>query len=402
MRPLCVDRPGWPGHGAPRSGRGFSLIELLVVLAIVAVLASIFIPYLLSVRERNNRVRCAENLRRIGLALSAYANDNRGVFPRVVYDQPDAAHSYTCFTGPDDADPFAPGSAVSPNDVTASLWLLVRQQYIGDGYEPVTDIFVCPSSRDWADPMADASGRAVAPRQRGNFREPANLSYSYCSPFSDATRFGMRSDTVLPGFAVMADKNPGVARLSGAAMPPYGAVPLDMARANSANHGGAGQNVLFGDMHVDFETSPYCGVDGDNIYTAVATRPIFTGIQPDMRVPGYTGQDIGPAWQTDSYLVPTATDVARSPLAKSPTTAPAIAATAPATTTAAPAARPRPSMPPGGVTSPASTQVTHPPTVMPASAPASRPSVPTLPQLAPTSSASTAPAATVPSTTSAP
>src|SRR5690348_10610215 len=47
------------------SRRGFSIVELLVVLAILVILASIFIPYLGTVRESERRVRCADNLRLI-------------------------------------------------------------------------------------------------------------------------------------------------------------------------------------------------------------------------------------------------------------------------------------------------------------------------------------------------
>src|SRR4051794_30308473 len=62
---------------------GFSLIELLVVVAIVVILFSIFIPYALKVREMDRRVRCAEGLRAIGRALSQYADRNGHDYPRV-------------------------------------------------------------------------------------------------------------------------------------------------------------------------------------------------------------------------------------------------------------------------------------------------------------------------------
>src|SRR5437763_13897535 len=54
--------------------RAFSIVELLVVLAIVAILASIFIPYLATVRESERRVRCADNLRLVMQALHNYAS----------------------------------------------------------------------------------------------------------------------------------------------------------------------------------------------------------------------------------------------------------------------------------------------------------------------------------------
>src|SRR5512145_2767236 len=126
------------------SKSGFTIVELLVVLGIVVILASIFIPYLLSIRERSNRTRCANNLRQIRDALVAYASNNDQNFPRVVYDEQDNPNGYVAFSGPDDPDPFAPDSAVLPNDVSASLWLLVRRGLITN-----PSVFTCPSSSDW-------------------------------------------------------------------------------------------------------------------------------------------------------------------------------------------------------------------------------------------------------------
>ena len=60
---------------------GFTLIELLVVIGIIAVLAALLFPAIGRVQENANGVKCAGNLKQIGVALILYASENNGNFP---------------------------------------------------------------------------------------------------------------------------------------------------------------------------------------------------------------------------------------------------------------------------------------------------------------------------------
>jgi type II secretory pathway pseudopilin PulG len=65
---------------------GFTLVDLLVSMAIIAVLISLLLPSLSGIREATRRVICSSNLRQIGLGLEMYSDDSKGELPPTEWD----------------------------------------------------------------------------------------------------------------------------------------------------------------------------------------------------------------------------------------------------------------------------------------------------------------------------
>ncbi len=69
------------GRRYPRSP-GFTLIEVLVVVAIIALLIAILLPSLSRAREQTRQTMCLSNLRQQGVGFSTYSADNKALLPR--------------------------------------------------------------------------------------------------------------------------------------------------------------------------------------------------------------------------------------------------------------------------------------------------------------------------------
>jgi prepilin-type N-terminal cleavage/methylation domain-containing protein len=259
--------------------RGFTLVEVLVVIGIIALLLGILIPMISRVRERNNRTKCMANLRRIGQALLAYSTENRSHYPRIRWepgDNPDFLLGG--FVPANASTPFVPKNDANydafKNDSHAGFFLLIRSGAVS------ADAFICPSTEDVVDTFDGAS-----PQDRSNFSQFSfsapvrTVSYTYACLYPDkaamANGFKALASQVGPDYALVADYSlprciQGNDSLGSNGRP-----------GNSRNHRKQGQNVLYSDGRVVWQETNRCGPRGtrpagageavdeaDNIYTS--------------------------------------------------------------------------------------------------------------------------------------
>ena len=337
------------GIGRSNPKTGFTLIELLVVISIVAILISILLPALAMARELADRAVCMANVRGIIQSMTIYAQSNSGFFPAQACRGGGPPGTWVN-NGPYQQayGPTAPAvvelnwyhtSPVNNAVPLAQFWILVLQGYT----TPAS--FICPSDPLAQGPSLEYFRSGAMLQYYGQFGNLPSIgmpppwetnyngageSYSLAFPwpwYSGGwgttpgpwwTAAGMNSQTSLVCDMAPIDNNNGDGPGAGV----YQRITTTLPTANtfgpyiynSGNHAGDGQNVGFGDDHVTWETSPYVGQNGDNIFTYTTATGAVNGTTDSSQVglSNLYSSTLGPEIQTfappfDTCMMPVRT-----------------------------------------------------------------------------------------------
>ena len=248
--------------------KGFTLVELLFVIGIIALLIGVFILVLARLRQRAFRMTCQTNLSQIGKAMLVYSGDYEDPLPRAGGESSTWRPKINNWQADNRWDPFGINRADGTGgqaSISSSFYLLVKYTEVGP------KLFVCPGDSGTTEFKLTESGvpdKDLIDVWDFGPNPTKHCSYSYHIPYGP---YPLTFASSQPGMAIAADRNPWIdtaaVKARDFSLFKWDGNTRQQKAGNAITHKGDGQNVLFVDCHVAFEKRAFCGVNDDNIYT---------------------------------------------------------------------------------------------------------------------------------------
>ncbi|OHB48718.1 MAG: hypothetical protein A2Y10_04340 [Planctomycetes bacterium GWF2_41_51] len=159
-----IQEGGGTMNGKNIKSMGFTLVELLVVVSIIAMLLAILMPSLSKAREQAVRIVCASNMKSTGTSMAMYLSDNKGTLP------------------PDFMFGRAEGKE-SNDDLTTVFWQQKLIPYTKNG-----KVFTCSNYEKYFSTKSSSANKTKQEYLYNQVNKDTNWYYWYCS--GEAPSFG--------------------------------------------------------------------------------------------------------------------------------------------------------------------------------------------------------------------
>jgi prepilin-type N-terminal cleavage/methylation domain-containing protein len=244
-----------------RCNRAFTLVEMLVVIAIIAILAALLLPTLAGGKKRAQRIQCISNLKQIGTAFQIFAHDHQDKFPMQVPVEEGGSQEY----------------ATAAETMGGSGFFFSWRHFATLASDLATPKpLFCPAD------LARGPAESFRALQNSNLSYAVAVTANYNEPSSvlAADRNMTNNGYQLPSFAV-------------------GNHDITWTREMHVLKG----DVLFSDTHVEELNTLHVSLPGNTVLFLPTIPPSYpTGVQP----PALTGPSVPPGPTTSSAGGPTA------------------------------------------------------------------------------------------------
>lgn len=192
--------------------RGFTLVELLIVIGVVATLIALLMPALSKARGAAQRIKCCANLQQMGQAFAMYENENRNSLPMLT-EATNGQHAWEEYIFPylqttavflcpeQDLSSYTTGSTIDFNGMKFAGPL----SYMANGYFPTrlaSDSRHAPMNNGWSEKVTSIGNDTILVTEedrglnnigRGNFHDVRNIHLEHhenkysCFLFADCS-----------------------------------------------------------------------------------------------------------------------------------------------------------------------------------------------------------------------